>query len=522
MFFRIFFSMILLFPFFCISEQWPVPPDNISTPGQNASDQRVAIDLNGNIVAIWIESELIKSCTGSIGSGWNINIDTLSGAQSASPSIVMDQNGNATATWIEDTVVKTSTKPLNGNWSVTPSTLSGAGVISAEVAIDVSGNLVVVWDEMGTIKSATKLMNGDWPLIPDTLSIASGSFPQVSIGANGSAVCVWQGLDNATSTIYAASKMIAGSWEAPFAISSVNVQSCYPHIAVDPSGTAVAVWFKYQISSSQYSQVVIQSSSQPFNGSWSAPVDISDPGTRNPEGLALHVVSNVTGIACAAWTNSYDGNQFLGEWNLLTNGTWLAQPQVIEPPNFLARDLHLAMDYAGDVYIGWMKYDPTSSTIIIPVSINDAKSYSPGFCKTWILSAGGGNAYPFGAVSINGQTIYAVATWVNNNGMHDRIQAIIMSFVKILPPSNLSVMTNVNDFRVLSTISNVLNWEASPSSDIVVYLVYRNGVYLGWVDPANLQYVDLNRTVGETTTYEVAAVDVQGRQSELVAISFTN
>ncbi|MBS0605296.1 MAG: hypothetical protein JSS60_09735 [Verrucomicrobia bacterium] len=521
-FLRSTFVSLILFPCICIAQQWPTAPVSISTPGENASSQQVGLDLNGNIVAVWIENGVVKSGSGTIAGGWNLNIDTLSGTGASSPQVVMDSNGNATSIWVENGIIKAATKPLNGSWQSNPNTLSGSSASLPVLSVDTSGNLVAVWLESGFIKSATKLINGSWPVSPDVISNSGASNPQVAIGSDGTVMAVWQGLVSSTPTIYAVSKPIAGSWGSSAVISSASVNSCYPKIAVDASGKAVAIWFRYNLTGSVYSNVVVQSSAKPSGGSWSTPVDISAAGIRNPADLVSYVVSNVSGIAFAAWTNSYNGALFDCEWNLFTNGSWQSTAQVIQPPNLLAFALHVAMDSSGDAYIGWMNYDGSSSSSIIQGSINDTSSFGSGFFNLWTLSTGNSNAYPFGAVSLNGTNINIVGTWVNFNGANNNIQAVTGAFSKIYPPSNPSVMAQVNNFGVVSEISNVLSWQASASSNISSYLIFRNGVYLGWVDPSNLQYVDPNRTVGETVVYGVAAVDSQGCQSSTVTISFTN
>ena len=49
-----FYVLLFFFPVLCMAAQWPTPPDTISTPSIDASSPSVAIDLNGNAVAVWI------------------------------------------------------------------------------------------------------------------------------------------------------------------------------------------------------------------------------------------------------------------------------------------------------------------------------------------------------------------------------------------------------------------------------------------------------------------------------------
>src|SRR3972149_4405240 len=65
------FKILVFIPLICAAEQWPVPPDNISTPGVNASDQHIAIDANGNVIAVWIENGYVKSRSKPISGSWS-------------------------------------------------------------------------------------------------------------------------------------------------------------------------------------------------------------------------------------------------------------------------------------------------------------------------------------------------------------------------------------------------------------------------------------------------------------------
>lgn len=516
------FAILALLPAFAMAQQWPYAPVTISTPGQDASDQKIDLDINGNFVAIWLESGVVKSNSGTISGGWSPTIDTLSGASSSEPRVLIDNSGNATAVWIESGMLFAETKPFNGSWPGSPDLLSGSGASSPEIARDASGNIVAVWEENGVVHSATKLFNGSWPVSSDTLSASGTSSPQVGIGDNGTVVAIWQGLISTTPTIYAATKPVAGSWTAASAISSAGVNSCYPQIVVDGNGNATATWFRYAITGSIYSNVYVQSSSLPYNGSWSAPENISDAGIVNPAVLASQIIATPSGNVMAVWTTSMDGASYLCEWNVYSNGSWLYKPGVFQSSNLLAYDLDIDADSDGNIYVAWMKYDRTSSSPIIYGALDTLSRISSGFGNAWTLSAGGDSAYPIGAVSVSGNTLNTAGSWVNFNGTNNVIQAVTGSFTFPQPPSNLAVVAQVNNFGVLTETSNVLSWDASPSPYLLTYVIYRNGEQIGWVGSNTLQFSDENRLAGESGTYGIMATDSRGYQSSIVTVPYSN
>lgn len=516
----LFFCVLFAAPILALVDgEWPFPPDTISTPGVDASAQQVAVDINGNVVAVWIENTLVKSSSATMSGSWG-SINTLSGSGASDPQVKIDLNGTSTAIWIESGVVQASELVLNGSWSA-PSAISGSGASFPELAIDSTGNLVATWLEGGAVLSATKLYGGSWPVSPDTLSSTGASSPRVAIGAEGTVIAVWQGTIGATPTIYSASKSIAGAWGAEVAISSGGVNSSYPQIAVDSVGNAVSIWYRYDLSGSLYSNVVVQSSSMPSGGGWSSPVDVSSAGVRNPADLVSSVVAGPNSTAFAAWTNSMNGSLFDCQWSVLSSGSW-SSPGTFVSMNLLAYDLDMAVIPKGDAAIVWMVYDPSSSILSIQTAINDLSSMSKILFNPTIISNSSSNAYPTIAYNATSTDIYSVAAWVSFDSVNDVIQCTRADFVYTQPPSNLVLSSQTNDYGVVSEISNVLSWTASISPNVENYLVFRDGVYLGWTASNDCQFTDPNRTIGQTVIYSVAATDSQGGQSAFISKTIIN
>src|SRR3990167_6218366 len=97
-------------------DTWSSPPDTISSTGIDSSNPHLAMDASGNIVAIWLEGDVVVSKTKLLNQSWS-SADTLSGIGASSPRIVVDTSGNATAIWIEGGAVNTADKPFGMTWS---------------------------------------------------------------------------------------------------------------------------------------------------------------------------------------------------------------------------------------------------------------------------------------------------------------------------------------------------------------------------------------------------------------------
>lgn len=494
--------------------------DDISTPGQNASNASITIDPIGNVVAVWVESGIVKSNSANAEGSWSSNIDTLSGSEASFPQVQIDQSGTATAIWVEKGMISSSSMPLNGSWS-TPVVISGASASSPALAIDLNGNLVAVWVEAGFVTSATKLYGESWSLNTDTLSASGASLPQVAIGSEGTVTVVWQGLLSATPTIYAATKMIRGTWSGAVPLSAPNVKTSSPQVSVDPQGNSVAIWYSYELTDSVYSSVIVQASTMLAGNDWSAPENISSSSIRNPLGMPLRVSAGSNGCALASWTSSYNGSTFSYMYSVLSKGNW-SVPIALISNNMLACFLNADINSNDDVIVVWMRYDELNASLIIEGAVNDIASSSKMFAAPWTLSASGNNAYPVVSISFTAPYFYGAAAWESFNGTNDLIQAATLKYRVVQPPSNLQVIPMINDFGVISQINNVLSWDPSPTEGVINYLIFRNGTQIGWTGSNTLTYVDANRIVGETVNYAVAATDDQACESSKIYITFTN
>ena len=491
-------SWMILFSRFGIASPW-LPPSTISTPNVDASSPSIAIDLNGRSIAVWIENGSVVSSIQPFQGSWSFPLNTLSGSGASHPKVVVDLNGTATAMWLQNGVVTTASQPLNGAWSQSVS-LSGNSASVFQMAIDASGNIVAVWQEGDAIQSATQLINGSWPVSPDVLASANAILPAVSIGMNGTVSAVWQQSDYSIHTV---SKSLSGSWGTPQMISSAGVNSTAPQVSVSALGGIVAAWFRFNVMSGQYTNVVVQAAYQPSGGAWTTPTDLSKSGMINPDRLQICVGNYQTDNTLVMWINSYDGSSFTIEKNILFQGSW-SGPFIIVSKNLMAYAIAQKVNFLDEAYVGWMSIDGNSSAIEVQATTIPIDAASTLLGSLWPLSINGVNGYPDIGVNINGPTAYGASAWENNNGTYQAIQAIYYAFPVLLPPSSFAVVQQSIDYGIFTQYNNVLTWVASPSTRVRGYVLFRNGVYLATVSD---QYIDFNRLQGETVLYSIYAFD---------------
>ena len=518
--------LVLFFALFSFSQlmandiSWSTPPVTISSTHINASDPRVAIDANGDAVAVWVENNLVKAATKPVNMNWSTAV-TLSGTGATTPRVVSDTNGNATAVWAENGVIKAATKPFGGNWGSTTS-LSSAGSSSPAIAVDAAGDVIATWISGNNVQVSTKLFGGSWSTKVN-ISSTSPSTPFIAIGGTGSnarAVIVWHGTVSGTNIVYTSTKLVtSGSWTTQLALSDTTRNAEFAKVAVDPSGNATALWYAYDVSGTNYSGVTVTSASRMSNGSWTDPVAISAPGMRNPADLSSSLRVDNNGNVVAVWSTSFDGDSFNVEAAFKpVRADWTSSTTLIDS-NTYAYDVAADVSALGDAVALYMFFN--GSSIVIQSSESDTTGFNQNFWSVPLnVSVGASNGFPRVATTLIGNTLNAVAVWVNFDGTNNHINAVTGTRSIVLPPTALSVVQNSNNFGIFTEYYNTVNWTASADPSVVGYLIYRNGVLVQQVDASVTSVVDHNTTQNGSVVYSVAAFNNQQSQSKLVNVSF--
>lgn len=493
-------------------------PTTLSTPMVNASEPRIGSDNNGNLVAAWIEGGTVLANTCPYGGSWG-QAATISNMGASSLQLNVNPNGLATAIWVENGTIASASCPSGGSWSV-ETIISGLGTASApQIAVDPAGNAIAVWVESGSVLSKTQLAGGGWPLLSDTLA-ASGDSPQIAINASLSAVAVWHSVVNSIDTILTATKTIGGFWSVSTAISSVLYRSQYPKIAIDASGNILAAWYRYNLSGSKYSAVVLQGAYYFVNRSWDAPVDLSDPSIINPANLSMSVAFNGKGIGLVLWTESPDGSNFEVLGKALTGNGWLESNLFIRP-NLYAYANAFAVNTQGFSYAAFMLLDPESGDIEIQTHEVNTYAASSNRVHFGTISTGSMNGYPKIATSFVSTLNQIGAVWLNFDGMYTNVQSAIGTSTPVPAPTNLSVTQNSVNQGLFTDYVNTVSWSMpSDTTGITGYILYRNGQQISSGPLIVTSFDDHNQNQNGSVSYGVAFIINTGSQSLVSMITW--
>jgi len=398
---------------------WLAPVDLSAASGEPSSPQ-VAVDARGDAVAVW-DGEVgtgfvVQAAVRRAGGAWQapIDISAASPGPMDGPQVAIDAQGNAVAVWTRhngtEYIVQSAVRPASGRWQV-PVNLSAAGhnATRPQVALDPRGNAVAVWQRFKSrhviaVQAATRPVGGSWQA-PVELSASgqeSSVAPQVAVGANGDAVAVWRNHSSSGFVVTAALRPAGGTWQAPVDISAVGLSApaslvlgVSPQVAVDAEGNAVAVWNHPTASTS-----IVQGAVRTAAGPWQAPVNLSAAG-RHAEDADIAV--DPRGNAIAVWDRSVGDTSIVQSAARAAGGAWQA-PVNLSTAGDDAVGPRVAVDPQGNAIAAW-----SVDRLSTPASIvQSAMRAAAGAWQAPVDIAAAGSDNPDVAVDAQGN---AVAVW---------------------------------------------------------------------------------------------------------------
>ncbi len=496
-------------------------PITISSNGVNASDPQIVIDPNGNSTSVWIESNTIKASHLPSGGSWSA-VTSISNSGASTPKIGIDTAGNVTAVWLESGVVNSAVLPAGGSWSA-ETAVSNTGASSVWLSVDNTGNVVAAWIRNGFVEAAQKTFGGSWGTVSVLSSGGAETHPNVYIGSSGVIFAVWHSASTGSNIVTASKGSVGGSWGTAANIIAVSpaLQHDFPKVIVDGNGNATALWYRYNLSGSTYTNTQILAATQTSGSSTWVPTILSNPGQLNIANLAfLNLRIDSSGNILADWINSYDGSTLTLEAAVKPNTqTWQTGGELDNNDPY-GYQFGSSVATSGDALIAYMFFDGTNLTIQSTETALGGTRFN-FFTAPATISQGTDNAYPRAASQYLSSTINATCVWLHNNGMNNVVQAITGSKTTVSPPTSLNVVQNSTNFGVFTENFNTLTWTASTDPNLIEYIIYRNSVVVQGVDPSAVQFVDQNAPSSGTTVYGVAAVSSDFTVSSIATFSFT-
>jgi hypothetical protein len=187
-----------------------------------------------------------------------------------------------------------------------------------------------------------------WTTPRDISAAGHDSFkPQVVVDPSGNALAVWFRSGGPT-VVQAAARPAGGTWQATQDISVDGQGARDPQVALDPSGNAVAVWYR-----SDGGSWIVQAAYRPAGGSWQAPENLSVPGQ---DAVLPKIAFDPVGNAIAVWQRRNGNNYIVQAAARPAGGAW-ETPLDLSTVGGDAVVPEVALDTAGNALAIWQRYN---------------------------------------------------------------------------------------------------------------------------------------------------------------------
>lgn len=220
-------------------------PGAVSDPlvSGNADTPHVAMDVAGNALAIWAQSNRIYANRYAVGAGWGTAqiIDNDVNWLASAPRIAMTANGNAYAVW-------------------------------EQYADAVLGDTIPPFKNIMANRYAPGL-GWQTAVLIETNNTGHAQMPQVAVDGFGNATVVWRQWDVAHYSVWSNRYVRAsGQWDAAALIETDNAGDVFnPQIAVSAAGDALAVWGQ-----SNGTRTSIRANRYTFGGTWGTALSLEN------------------------------------------------------------------------------------------------------------------------------------------------------------------------------------------------------------------------------------------------------
>jgi len=238
-----------------------------SAPG-HTSQLKIASDPAGNVTAVWQKGGHVGQLN-VWANRYDINqnkwgterlLETDDSGIASVPQVAMDINGNTLAIWQQHDGVERNI--YSSSYNIASDTWSKPAVIDSEqgeawlpkFAFDQQGNAQAVWlhqnglqDNVWTSRYNASIKSWEQPVQIESNNELEAKFPEISVDQEGNAIAVWQHHDGLKYNIWMNRySVIENGWGDGERIESQNEYDArYPKIAMSSQGKSMAVWEQY-------------------------------------------------------------------------------------------------------------------------------------------------------------------------------------------------------------------------------------------------------------------------------------
>jgi hypothetical protein len=224
-----------------------------SADAGDASGPQIAFAANGDAVAVWAQSDGTRANVVSnrytAGAGWGTAtlIEHDDTGDAYDPQVAVDRNGNAVAIWAQFDGTHTNivaNRTTGGAWGTAAPITNTLNAFVPQVATDPQGDALAIWVQQNGAAYdtwAARRTGGGWGT--PALVAPNSSSPQLVFDATGTALAVGSQDDGTRTNIWASRFDAHTGWGPSSLIERGDAGNALePQVAVDANGNALAVW----------------------------------------------------------------------------------------------------------------------------------------------------------------------------------------------------------------------------------------------------------------------------------------
>jgi hypothetical protein len=228
--------------------------------GDSHQNPQIAVEPEGNALAVWEQSDGTRydlwASRYTPESHWGSaeRIEAGNAGDAVRPRVAVDLEGNVLAIWEQFDGVRWSIwanrYTRSGGWSAAQRVESnGAGdARRPQIAIDGSGNVVAVWIQSdGTrfnVWTNRYTPGRSWgtPELIETDNTSNASKPRIAVDPNRNALAVWEQSDGTRVHLWSNRYTQLNGWGTAEVVENLLNSSHSPQVAVDARGNGLVVW----------------------------------------------------------------------------------------------------------------------------------------------------------------------------------------------------------------------------------------------------------------------------------------
>jgi hypothetical protein len=312
------------------SGTWGLPA-TVGTPGQNPDQPFLSVGPDGSAAVVFSASDGMFprawAARSSAAGAWDAPAVMESTARPGwAPSVIVTTNGDTVTTWTETVggAAETSVwarRSHAGIWDGPVLLTNDAGAVLGSVVVggDARGDVLAIWSQRlaGRFTLRSARMNAGTGAWSTPVTVDEGTrevtAPHLSVDASGEAVAVWFETDHGVVANRFTSS--TATWGSPALLQAKSTGVAFfpvPKVGVDAEGNAVATWV--QPIGSPPLPHLFAAHSAAAGGTWTAPVDLLAEPSAIPYASETKLSVNAKGEAVVVWSQDAGTPAVPGIW----------------------------------------------------------------------------------------------------------------------------------------------------------------------------------------------------------------